>query len=43
MLTLGDRVAARAATLIEVAARNPPSGGHPLLLTPYELEFVDGD
>jgi len=42
-LLLDERVAARSATLIEVAARHPPSGGHPLLLVPYEMEFVDGD
>lgn len=42
-LLLGERVAARSAALIEVAARHPPSGGHPLLLAPYAVEFIDGD
>ena len=35
------QLAARAATLIEVSSRRPPSGGHPLLLAPYDIDFVE--
>lgn len=40
-LLAGTMTVAHSGAVIEIAARHPPSGGHPLLLAPFEMELID--